>query len=173
MKGKKHLIYAENTVDFETGELKETKERFKVPREPDFVKLYLDDLMHLNDLPKWVSSIFYELMKQINYSNEIVLNSTIKKRIAEQKDINPRTIDNALTQFIKKELLIRNGRGVYLVNPYIVARGTWYDIMKMRDNWNDLKITTKVTYSKKGKKVSSEMELKINDEAVKEIQSNS
>ncbi len=126
------IVYQKDTVDFKTGELAETEREIRVPKEPDFIKLYLDDLVMLKDIPQWVSSILHGLLKRMNYQNEIVLNVTIKKRIADDLGIAVRTIDNALVTFVKKKILSRVGLGVYQANPYLFGKGEWNNIRKIR-----------------------------------------
>ena len=126
------ILYQKDSVDFQTGELAQTEREIRVPKEPDFIKLYLDDLVMLKDVPQWVSSILHGLLKRMNYQNEIVLNVTIKKRIADDLGIAARTIDNALVTFVKKKILSRVGPGVYLANPYLFGKGEWNNIRKIR-----------------------------------------
>lgn len=126
------ILYQKDTVDFQTGELAQTEREIRIPKEPDFIKLYLDDLVMLKDIPQWVSGILYGLLKRMNYQNEIVLNATIKKRIADDLGIVARTIDNALVTFVKKNILSRMGPGVYQANPYLFGKGEWNNIRKIR-----------------------------------------
>lgn len=126
------IIYQKDTVDLLTGEVIKTDREIRIPKEPDFIKLYLDDLVMLKDIPQWVSGVLYALLKRMNYQNEIVLNATIKKRIATDIDITTRTIDNALVTFVKKNVLFRVGVGVYQANPYLFGKGEWTNIRKIR-----------------------------------------
>ncbi|RZK34951.1 MAG: hypothetical protein EOO61_12750, partial [Hymenobacter sp.] len=84
------------------------------------------------NLPAWVSGVLYELLKKMDYSNEIVLNSTVKNRIAEELNIHPKTIDNALVKFVNKKILFRQGKGVFLANPFIFGRGNWGEVEEIR-----------------------------------------
>ena len=86
----------------------------------------------MRNLPVWVSGILYELLKKMDYSNEIVLNSTVKNRIAELLGIGARSIDNALVKLVSKKIFFRLGTGVYQANPYIFGRGTWAEVEKIR-----------------------------------------
>ena len=126
------VVYQKDTVDLSTGQIIQTEREIKVPKEPDFIKLYLDDMVMLKDIPQWVSGILYSLLKRMSYQNEIVLNATIKKRIAADLDITTRTIDNALVTFVKKNILFRVGVGVYQANPYLFGKGEWTNIRKIR-----------------------------------------
>lgn len=136
-------------VNVETGEVKSSVQESIVAKEPDFVKLYLADLVMVNNIPKWVTGILWELLKRMAYGNEIVLNSSIKKRIALELNIVPKTIDNALVTFVKKNILIRKDTGVYLANPYLFGKGDWNSIRKIR---------LQVEYSSLGKNLEAEIE---------------
>ena len=100
--------------------------------EPPFIKVYLDDLILLCDLPTKSSAILWELIKNMSYNNEIVLNSYRTKKIIETLDIKMSTHNNALSSFVKKEILFRVGSGTFMPNPYLFARGSWDDIAELR-----------------------------------------
>jgi len=112
-------------------------------REPDYVKLYLQDLLRLKDIPKTSNSILLSILKRLSYdSNEIILISHVKNLIAKELEISVVTISKAIEAFTDKSILLRKGRGVYLVNPYLFGRGKWEEIEKIR---------LSVTYSEEGK----------------------
>jgi len=122
--------------------------------EPDYIKLYIQDMLMLLGLPKGQSDILVMLLRRLDYNLEIVLNSHIKKGIAQKLNIKTKdgklavnSIDKALGMFRKKGILRRVGRGVYRTNPRLFARGKWRDIKKIRMT---------VTYSENGKEISSE-----------------
>jgi len=118
----------------ETGEITETSttKTFQAESEPNYIKLYIEDISYLNKLPKGMDSLIYELIKYINYQNEIILNSHIKKKIAERIGKGERHINNSITKLVKHEILIRIDRGVYQINSYIFGKGSWKDIIKHR-----------------------------------------
>ena len=128
----KKVTFQKEVRDFQTGEIVQSETEFQLPREPNFVKLYIDDLILLKDIPQWVSNVLYSLLKHMNYQNEIILNSTIKRRIAADLDIVPKTIDNSLVTFVKKGIFTRQDVGVYKANPYLFGKGEWKDIHKIR-----------------------------------------
>ena len=142
------VLYERETKDFQTGEIVQTEREIQIPKEPDFVKLYLNDLVLLKDIPQWVSGILYSLLKHMNYQNEIILNSSIKKRIAADLGIVPKTIDNALVAFVKKNILMRQDIGVYKANPYLFGKGDWSNIRKIR---------LQVEYGKDAKHIKAEI----------------
>ena len=147
------VIYAERTeqVDHETGEIREstTTKTIKIPSEPPFVKLYLADMCKMYDIPKIGNNVLNELLKLTNYNNEIILNSTIKKRIEKSLILKRGILDNNLNKLKKANILKSEERGVYQLNPNLFGKGSWHDINKLRVIWD---------YSEKGRKVTSEIE---------------
>ena len=149
------LVYAEKTEtkDYETGEVKEstTLKTFKLPAEPPFIKLYLADMCKMYDIPKIGNNVLNELLKLTNYSNEIILNSTIKKRIEKSLILKKGMLDNNLNKLKKADILKSEERGVYKLNPNLFGKGSWHDINKLRVTWD---------YSEDGKVVSTQIENK-------------
>lgn len=123
-----------NIVDFESGEIKykETTRTINWGKEPEFVKLYLNDVLYLSDLPKGLNSILYAFIKRMHYGNELVLNAALKRAIAKELKLSVSSINNAISKFVKGKLLIRIDTGMYLVNPQLFGKGEWKDIAKIR-----------------------------------------
>lgn len=159
IKKKVKNVVHELVVDKTTGEVlgENTTSQTIVSKgaEPTFIKLYIDDLILLNDLPTKSSAILWELIKGMTYDNEIVLNSYKKNKIIETLNIKLSTLNNALSSFVKKEILYRVGTGTFLPNQYLFAKGSWEDI-------SDLRMIVKY---KAGKK---EIELQVNGKNVSE-----
>lgn len=128
-------LFKEQHLDLDTGEVNTTeiKQTFVTKgQEPRFVKVYLDDLLLLKDLPTKSSAILWELIKNTTYENKIILNGSIKKEIISRLDIKISTLNNALSRFTKAEILYRLDTGIYMPNPYLFARGKWEDVQDLR-----------------------------------------
>jgi hypothetical protein len=138
------------TIDHATGEVlhEEKSKTIQLPNEPPYVKLYLDDLMKLKDLPKGSSTVLYELIKRINYDGQLIINGSLKRMIAKDIGIQENSISNAITKFIKKDIMSRLDKGIYVFNPNLFAKGSWTDIRKLRNKYLELTIT----YNKTGGK---------------------
>ena len=160
MQNKKRVIYSEFTevVDGQTGVVNE-QERMKVvrlPQEPPYVKMYIDDLTSVLKLPIGIRGMLYALVERIDYDGIITLGSTSKKKMAERLKLTVGTFDNYLTKLVKTGVLKRIGRGEFEVNPNLFARGDWADIRRRRDNF-DKSFRMTVTYSPNGnRKVEAE-----------------
>ena len=124
------------TTENAKGEREETTQvkTFKPVTEPSYIKLYLQDISYLNNLPNGTDKILYEFLKYLNYENEIVLTKLIKERIAIKLNLSLGHINNKIQSLAKIEVLIRVGQGVYSINTFIIAKGKWPEIMKHRHN---------------------------------------
>jgi len=144
----KKITFERETVDRETGESLKTYSESIIPREPDYVKLYLESITKLNDVQGWTDPVLYELLKLMNYRNEIVLNAAVKKRMAVEINISTRTIDNALSMLVKKSIIFREDTGLYKGNPFLFGKGEWRDIRELRMT---------VVFNREGQSISTEL----------------
>lgn len=123
-------------IDNETGEIRitETNTVSRVPSEPNYIKIYLDDIMHFMDMPSSSSGILFSIAKRMGYDNKVTLVKPIKEDIAKETGMDLGTINNAITNFKKKDILVSAGRSVYTINPHLIGKGSWQDIYKLRLN---------------------------------------
>lgn len=105
---------------------------FSVEKEPDYVKLYIKDILRLTDIPKSGNAILFAVLRRMSYNSEIALFSPIKRGIASELGISEVTVEKAVELFTKKSILIRKERGLYIVNPFFFGKGKWEDIRKIR-----------------------------------------
>lgn len=129
----KRISYVRETVDKETNKTTLIEREGRVPDEPHFIKLYLDGIMLYADCPSWQNKVLHALLKRVEYkTNELNLPSGQKKRIIEELSISMSSLNNAIGTFVKKKLLIRTGKGVFLANPHLFGNGQWSYIRKLR-----------------------------------------
>lgn len=105
--------------------------------EPNFVKIYLDDISYIADLPRGHLALMCELLKNVSNASEgqtIIVNKYMKEQIADKRGISVGYINNAITDLVKREILIRIAQGTYYINPYLFGKGGWDDIEKIRTN---------------------------------------
>ncbi|BAY50703.1 hypothetical protein SAMD00079811_83340 (plasmid) [Scytonema sp. HK-05] len=115
----------------------------RLPQEPPFIKMYVDDLTAVLKLPAGSKDLLHQLLLKMDYENVIILTSRRKKEIAERVGIKIQTFDNYLRKIVDAEIFVRIDRGEYKVNPKLFARGDWNSIYKQREEWWELKITYK------------------------------
>lgn len=136
--GKKTILREEQIINEETGEILRTKTNVQFDKEPDFVKLYLDCLgvfTNNNGLDKSLNDMLLSVLKRMTYASDnqiVVLNAYIKNNICEETGKSLKRLNQAITIWVKEKILIRVGRGVYKINPFIFGRGDWRDISHLR-----------------------------------------
>jgi hypothetical protein len=127
----------QTTLDMRSGEILEVVDRkeYKVDREPDYIKLYLDDLAYLMHLPN--NDVLFCLLKKMNYEGEVILIKSVVEDICQKVNLKNRTYFYSLIKkYTDKDILIKKDRGVYLFNPFFFGRGKWEDIQKIRMSIN-------------------------------------
>jgi hypothetical protein len=132
-------------TDF-NGEIhKEFKSQtIQVEREPDYVKLYISDILRLQDIPKSGNEILLAMLKRMTYNNDIALYAPIKREIANELGVKEVTISKAIELFTQRSILLRKDRGLYIINPYFFGRGKWEEIRKIR---------LQILYTKEGRMI--------------------
>lgn len=121
-------------MDADTGEItSETKTAVKrLENTPDFIMVFTDSIGEFAGLTGGESALLFGILGEATKNNEVVLNKTIKDRIALRMGINSTSINPMITRIVKSKMLLKNGRGVYLLNPNIFGKGSWRDIKKLR-----------------------------------------
>jgi len=142
----KKMIQQSIIADYESGEVKKETNVYRLPQEPEFVKLYLNDILYYHDMPRGLNPILQVFLSNMNWENRLVLNMALKKRMAKKIGLSVASIDKAITKFVKGNILIREDTGMYLVNPYLFGKGNWEQIQEIRFN---------ITYNLKGRTFSS------------------
>lgn len=122
------------TIDLETGEVRKvvSTNTFGIDKEPPYIKMYIDDIARLNQLPPGMSKILMELVRTMGYNNVIPAYKPIKKMMCRTLDIKMDYLNKAISAFHKKGILIRIDRGIYIADPELFARGKWEDIKNLR-----------------------------------------
>jgi hypothetical protein len=132
----------------------ETFETFIIPSEPPYVKMYIDAVLFLKDLPRGHNTVLLSLLKLMPWANQgsaIAINKALKRMIAKEIGCSVSRIDHALTDFVKGKILIRKDLGLYSFNPHLFGCGEWKDI-------EELRLT--VTFDAKGKTMMGEVRRK-------------
>jgi len=124
--------------------------------EPPYVKMYLDSLLYLKDMPKGYNVVLNALLKRMSYAGDvdgqvIVINKAVKERISKEIKVSVSRIENVLGELVKGELIYRIDRGMYRVNPNFFGKGDWQDIARLR---------LEVTFNPDGKTIMGEIEKK-------------
>ena len=148
LKGKdnvwKNTIRETQHIDTNTGEIigEITVSNYKA--EPTFVKLYLQDIELLNGISN--NGILGEFLKHMDYTNQIVVNSYIKKQVAERSGNTVKNVEKQMSVYLKKQIWQRVDRGTYIFNAYLFGKGKWADVLKIR---------TVIDYEPKGRTITT------------------
>lgn len=131
-------------IDGQTGEILEleqsqgTKTIHK--QEPPYIKLYIEDMLYMADMPKSLSGLTYSLLKRARYAKDglrIDLSTFVKREIlAECGYEKLQSLTNALGKLCKGNIIRRLGSGTYQLNPYLFGRGEWTEIDNIRATWD-------------------------------------
>lgn len=150
-----------SVIDERTGELvsKRANKTLSWGDEPNYIKLYLQDIMYLSNMPKQYATLTACLLKRISYAGDedgmcIVLVPRIKQAICKEMDWKRiSSLDNAIQRLLAGKILYRVDRSIYRFNPYLFGKGDWQDIARLRleINYEEIKgktFNTNVEYKK-------------------------
>ena len=112
--------------------VKEEKKVVSYPSEPEYIKVYIKDLLYLKDMPQRLNPVLQSLLACMSYKNMIVLNSSIKQILSDKLKLSVSSFNHSLTELVKGEVLIRKMTGCYIPNPALFGRGAWKDICDLR-----------------------------------------
>lgn len=153
MSGKKIVQQTTSqVVDLRSGEIVETSATnvFRLPSEPPYVKMYLDDLCGLIKVPDGHKALLLSLLRRLDYEGFIVLSPRSRKEIAKSMNIADQTFRNRLNELCKTEIIRRVSTNEYLVNPTYFARGEWRKICAQREAFE-----LRITYSESGRQIET------------------
>jgi hypothetical protein len=147
-----HIEETHRVMNDLTGELLSmttaTTDINTVPTEPNYLKLYIDDLGLLNKLSGGETRALIHIAAIANYDGEIVLPLGIKKRIAEKAGVKVQAISDTIVKLINKGILKRVDLTIYILNPNLFARGKWREIRERRKAFQSI-----TTYTPDGKRI--------------------
>lgn len=133
------VINNNRVIDTLTGEiLSETSNVHninKLPPEPDYIKLYVCEIGRLHGLQAGHRDILLYVASMVGYDGTVVLNPRRKGQIAITLKISLKSIDNALSEFVKTGLLVRLSRGDFELNPFLFGKGDWKSIRERRESF--------------------------------------
>lgn len=112
--------------------------------EPNFVKLYLEDLEAFNGVQVSMSPVLNEFLKYSTYADPtqenggmiLICNKALKEIVASACNVSLSRVDHCVTEFVKKGYMTRIKTGLYQFNPFLFGKGDWKDISKIRATYN-------------------------------------
>lgn len=146
MRSTKRTVYehTERVVDLRSGEvITHTQTNVsRLPNEPPFVKMYLDDLCAIVDAPKALKDTLLVLLRKLDYEGYMALTPRSRQAIADRLNITEKTFRNRLLDLCSKGLIKRVSTNEYMANPMYFARGDWKSVCEQRKTF-----AMTVTYS--------------------------
>lgn len=136
-------VVSEETGEILSGELEKTN---RVGKEPPFIKIYTDCMLVLNNIDAALSAPLIAFCNHLTYANEKTLafrhivrtDSMVRADVAARCGVTDAMVKKWVQKFVECEIfipIVENGkkkRGIYYVNPWVIGRGEWKDIKKLR-----------------------------------------
>lgn len=116
------------------GEILETNKEqiIRYPKTEDFIMTFTKDLGYMQNLSKGEIMVMFGLLKYVNNQNEIIINKSIKERIAEEFNLKIESMNQLISNLKKKKMVLNVERGIYLLNTHLFGKGKWNEVKKMR-----------------------------------------
>lgn len=139
--------HEETTIDVKTGEILNYTQKTitKTSAEPEYIKVYYESMMAFNQIHDIPTSFVLSLSKFLEWSNDgkpqcATLNKRVKEIMSKDCNVDVRQIDRYIKKSVDNGLLFRTQyRGVYEVNPFMIAKGKWDSIKQLRTNFDFVK----------------------------------
>ena len=143
--------YDRTVVDFSTGEVvREISERtFVVDKEPEYIKVYVNTMLAFNGLDTSLAPYLLAFCRHMTYANApkreyrctVRTDALVREDVAETLHVSERAVYNAIKKLIEVKIFIplviggKKKRGIYFVNPWVVSKGEWKDISRLRSSF--------------------------------------
>jgi hypothetical protein len=130
------IVRTETQVDEGSGEIlsrtSNVIELKTLPKEPDYIKLYVEDIGRLHGLKPQTREVLLYVAAASGYDGIATISARRKAMIAHTIGTTTNVVSNSLTECVKAGLLRRVAQGEYEPNPNIFARGSWAEIRERR-----------------------------------------
>lgn len=131
-------------VDTSTGEILSQSKEFvnKTSKEPDFIKIYYETMLAFNQIHGIPISFVLSLSKFIEWTNDgkpmfVTINKRVKQIMESNCGVKIAQIERYIKTSVENGLLLRTEfRGVYEVNPFMIAKGKWESIQNLQCKFN-------------------------------------
>ena len=135
-------VKTQTVIDQETGEIideiTENESIHKANSEPDYIKLYYRTMLAFNQIEGLSLNFLLSISKFIEWANDgkpmfITLNKRVKGEIQNDCELKSAQVDRYIRLSVESGLLFRTEyRGVYEVNPFMIAKGKWDSIRSLQ-----------------------------------------
>ena len=141
LRAKTQVVYeSERTViDQATGEIlqSEHNKSFKKSSEPDYIKIYYKAMMAVQGVEDLPLKFILALSCQIGYANgdRVIFynNRMTREAISRYCDVSDGMVSKYIRSAVDKGILFTTQyKGVYEVNPWMIAKGRWEKIREIQ-----------------------------------------
>lgn len=99
----------------------------------DFLLFFAKNLSTLiKSKPSNKDIIISRVLSKMDSNNHVYLFQDFREPLAKELGLNISYIGKVINELEKKQILFRQHKGVYLVNPYIYGKGNMENIAKVR-----------------------------------------
>lgn len=144
--------FLQQAYDMSTGEIisENTVKEYMVGQEPSYIKVYTDSLLIFNDLSTVLSPVLIAFMHHMTWANDkseyfrqiVRTDAMVREDVSRRTGIGDERIKKIIKEFVNAEVFIpienkdgKKKRGIYFVNPWVIGKGDWNDIKKLRANF--------------------------------------
>ena len=120
-------------IDKETGEIK---------YEPEFIKVYINELCAVKGLSSLQHEMFKFMLGKMDHENIVSYGSVSKKKFLDKHGVTSATFNNNIKALIKANLMERIALGEFRINKKYASKVEWSKVQSIE--W-------KTTYSRDGK----------------------
>jgi hypothetical protein len=133
-----------------------------IPKEPDFIKIYYETMMAFTGVSGIPANVLCSLAARMEYvatdshgtakQMRIYLNKLQKEEIAAELGLKSISqVDRYIRKCVEGGILfhMEGYRGMYIANPFFIAKGSWQDIVDLRTEFDYVNHTWKFTKSEK------------------------
>lgn len=118
-----------------------------IDKEPPYIKVYIDSLCIFNGISIALSPILLAFSRHMTFANNdspnfrhiVRTDAMTRQDVAQRCNISDSRVKQAIKELVTAEAFIpikkvdgKIRRGVYYVNPWMIAKGEWADIKKLR-----------------------------------------
>lgn len=136
--------HEETIIDQTTGEVLSSvcKTITKTSSEPDYIKVYYETMMAYNQIHDVPTAFVLSLSKFLEWTNGgkpqcVTLNKRVKEIIAQDCKVDIRQVERYTKKSVETGLLFKTEyRGVYEVNPFMIAKGKWESIRQLQTQYD-------------------------------------
>lgn len=129
-------VHVKQVVDESGNFVREEKDwGYRFPVEPEFVKMYVDDVASLNHIAGIQGVVLAYMATLMDYDNKVVLSASERKRWQLEHGVAQSTINNAISCLLRDGHIFKSGSGEYTVNPTLFSKGDWKKTMQKRESF--------------------------------------